>query len=409
MSYGLGIFGLTFFGNPPVPAMPVVRELGDFRFVVKAKSEGYAIRIDWHVPLPADSPDWSRRLRILRKQGEWPQRWDDDALVIVDSVYPILDGDYFIEQTGLEAGTTYYYALFQERLDGSWVNDRIANRGSAYPYDRWGAVDYMFDTLPRGYRSEDASVGHLYQFLGILGALVDNAKTDAEHLLTLMEIGSIHDDLIYLLDMKLGWPTWFAAGGLQRRRDTARAVDLYKILGREASYAQMLEAVSDWEATIAEGWKYVMFSNGRFESKTPDMSDPDNIRLRGRIDDILKYTPDTDGWHSVNGLGFFLEEIPGISAGLTSAMVDRFLELIEWGKASYVNYQLIVVPVTEEVFPLEDFVIEELLVIYTPVIAPLIEEEPWTTSSWSLFTSNDLNETTNTVDDRTFHNDIVYV
>lgn len=410
MSYGTGPYGITFWGGTPLLAPPVIREIGEFEFTVKAKIEGFAIRIEYSVPTPAEAPDWGRRLRILRKQGEWPQSWDDaGAQVLVDDVYPALSGDYWIEQTGLEAGTIYYYALFAQRIDGAWINDVKLNRGSAYPYDRWGAVDYMFGTLPRGFRSEDAAVGHLYQFLSILGALVDNIKTDAEHLLTLMEIDAIHDDLIQLLDKKLGWPTWHAAGGLQRRVETSQAVDLYKLLGREVSYEQMLEGISDWEATIVEGWRYVFFSNDRFGSKTPDMTDPDNIRLRGRIDDVLKYTNDGNGWHAVTGLGFFLEEILGISGPFTSETVDRVRELIEWGKASYVTYGMIMTPMTEESVSLASDVIEEWEELLTYLIDQLIEEFGWTTTDWTLFESNDAACTTTTLTDRVFHEDLEYL
>ncbi len=408
MAYGTGIYGITFFGNATTPAIPVVREIGDFQFTVTPKTEGYSIRVDWHVPDPTDAPEWTRRLRILRKRGEWPQSWDDSgAVVLVDVLYPAIEDDYYLEQTGMESGVIYYYALFQERVDGAWINDIDANRGSAYAFARWGFVDYMFNTLPRGYRSEDANTGHLYQFLSVIGALFDNMKTDVEHLLTLMEIDNIHDDLIFMIDKKLGWPTWNAAGGLQRRNETAAAVDLYKLLGRADAYEQMLEEISDWEATIVEGWKYVFFSNDRFESKTPDTTDPDTRRLIGRVDDILKYTPDTEGWHSVSGLGFFLEEIPGISDGISASMLDRTRELIEWAKASYVMWGLTLLPMTEEYFS-SNMILEEEYLILSPVIEPLIEELGWETSSWSLFTSNDTGSTSTTIDDRTFHTDITY-
>jgi len=224
-----------------------------------------------------------------------------------------------------------------------------------------------------------------------------------------MEIDAIHDDLIQLLDKKLGWPTWHAAGGLQRRVETSQAVDLYKLLGREVSYEQMLEGISDWEATIVEGWRYVFFSNDRFGSKTPDMTDPDNIRLRGRIDDVLKYTNDGNGWHAVTGLGFFLEEILGISGPFTSETVDRVRELIEWGKASYVTYGMIMTPMTEESVSLASDVIEEWEELLTYLIDQLIEEFGWTTTDWTLFESNDAACTTTTLTDRVFHEDLEYL
>jgi len=240
--------------------------------------------------------------------------------------------------------------------------------------------------------------------------MLDGIKTDAENLLTLFSANEVHDDLIYLIDKKLGWPTWHVAGGLQRREETLAAVDLYKILGTTGGYEQLLEAVSNWDVTVVEGWKYVFFSNNRFDSKTPDMTDPDTLRLRGYIDDILKYTPETDRWHSVNGLGFFLEEIPGVSAGISASMIDRINFLIEWGKASYVTTGIIVSPIDEElVFVLIETMLEPLHIHSEEQGVATETDLGYTTTSWNLFESLDSGSTTNTIDDRTFHSSIQYL
>jgi hypothetical protein len=390
MSYGwgLGWGGIELWGSVGIPAAQISRELGEFNFSCKALFQGNSIEFSFTVPEVADAPQWTRRLRVLRKQGEWPQSWDDsDAYESLDDVFP-LSGTYTITETGLEAGVIYYYVLFAEGTDGVWVSDPILNRCSKYPYNRWGFVDYTYNSLPRGYRSEDATLLHLYQFLSVFGAMLDSIKTDTENLLSLFSIDEIHDDLIYLIDKKLGWPTWHVAGGLQRRIETTQAVDLYKLLGRAAGYEQLLEGVSEWDATIVEGWKYVMFSNGLFGSTTPDMTDPDVIRLRGRIEDVLKYTPDTDGWHSVTGLGFFLQEIPGVSEEISEAMLDRTVFLIDWSKASYVTYGLIAQPTIDELVRVaEESFYDDLFIHYESQGVTDEEDLGYTTSSWTLFES----------------------
>jgi len=409
MSYGSGAYGLIPFGSTPILGPSAVREIGDFQFNVKAKSEGYTIRIEWSVPLVSDAPTWTRRIKILRKKGEWPQSYDDSgASIVIDDVYPAIAEDYFIDQTGLEAGVIYYYALFAERNDGNWISDKIANRDSAYPYDRWGFVEYMYDSLPRGYRSEDVDVQHLYQFLSVIGAIFDNSKTDIENLLTLFSIDEVHDDLIYLMDRKVGWPTWHDANGLKRREDAAEAVDFYKIKGRAAAYDQLLSGISSWDLTVVEGWKYVLFTNGLYNSTIVDTTNPDTIRLMGRIDDINKYINDSNGWHSVSGLGFFLEEIPGVSGPITSSMIERSFELIEWSKASYVTYGLIFTPVSEEEIAATD-ITDEYEDIYGYLYGSTIEELSYETSDLGLFVTNDLTKTTNTLTDRIFHPDINYI
>lgn len=257
--YALGEpWGSVLFAAPPSP-----RSLGPFGFECLAKSEGFSILVSFTAPEPADAPEWLRQVRILRKVGEWPQSFDDPgASVVLDDIFPAA-GTFSVLQEELVQGQIYYYALFAKRTDGAWVHDRFLDRCSSYPYDRWGACDYMFASLPRGFRSQDVGFDHLYGFICIFGTLVDDLKTDVEHLKTLFEIDNIHDDLIFLLDRTIGWPTWHATGGLQRRRETADAVSVYKIKGREAAYAQVLGEISNWELVLVEGWRYVMFSNGK--------------------------------------------------------------------------------------------------------------------------------------------------
>lgn len=413
MGWGSSAFGISpWGGNPVAAAAPVVlRELGDFGFQVLARTIGGILRVYFTVPAFSEAPNWDRHLIILRKQGEWPRSWNDaDAWVSIDDWFPVgTEGDYYFEEANVDAGTIYYYALFTLRDDGVWINDTGTGRDSAYPYDRWGFTDYMFDTLPRGYRSEDAAVGHLYQFLSVLGALLDNAKTDVEQLLSLFCIDEIHVDLLPLLDAKIGWPTWAAAPGLQQRQETANAVAIYKLLGRADAYEALLEEASDWDTTVVEGWRYVMFSNGVFGSTTPDFSDPLEVKFMGRISDRLKYTNDCTGWHAVTGLGLFLSEIPGVSGALTGEILDRCGFLIEWAKASYVTTSLIATTLHEESTDLgdidEDW--EEWLISLETELWPIETDLGYTTTSWTMFYSLEPDSTTNTIDDRTYHSAIV--
>lgn len=412
-------WGLEFWGVGPWGSVELGSSissggnLGPFEFQVVALSKGYSIKITFTAPDAADAPLWSRRLRILRKQGEWPQSWDDsDTSLVLDNSYLASGGHQVIEED-LVAGQTYYYALYTLATDGTWIHDSEEYRGSAYPYDRWGGSEYLFKSLPRGWQSDDVASGHLQGFVSIFGALSDNLKTDIEHLSTLFEINSIHDDLIYLLDRRIGWPTWLAAGGLQRRKETSEAVDIYKLLGRTVAYERLLEGVSDWDAEIVKGWRYVFFSNGLYGSTTPDLSTQDLIdeieRERGSVDDVLKYTNHSTNWHSMSGLSFVLSEIEGVSGSLTSTMLSRFLELIEWGKASYVNSNLVAIPISSDSVsvPLEEW--EDIRTYSDVVLTPLDESLIATTADVSLFLSTDAASTTNTLDDRVFHSALEYV
>jgi len=343
MSFGLSGYGIAIYGSIIYPAPDVLMELGEFNFYVESKLVGSTVRVFYSVPSVADSPTWTRRIRILRKWGEWPQAYDDgDAELLLDDTFPALTvGDYFFDDSNKTPGAIYYYALFALRNDGQWINDTTLNRDSAYPYDRWGAVDYGYKSLPRGYRTDDTSTNHLYQFLGAVLANVDALKTDCENLLSLFSIESIHQDLLWLIDSWIGWPTWKAAGGLRQREETLAAADWFRTKGTKGAYEELIEGPSDWDLQIQEGWKFVCWTNGRFSTGTVDTTDVTIPPLIGTQTDKLRYTPDSLGWHSCVGLGFFLVSIPAVSQPLTTEQEDRLDFLIEWGKASFVTIEII--------------------------------------------------------------------
>lgn len=415
--YGTGVYGFGIpYGSLALTTTAFEQALGDFQFEVIPMSEGSKIKIRFYAPTTAEAPQWSRRLRILRKIGEWAQSYDDaDAYETVDSIYAT-SGTYTIIETDLVPGQLYYYSLYTLSVDGNWIHIRFTDRGSAYPYDRWGCAEYMFNSLPRGWRTEDITIGDLFNFMTIFGALADDIKTDCEHLLTLFSIEDIHEDLIWLIDRKLGWPTWHETSGIQKRQETLLAVSLYKIgLGTPTAYEAILEEISSWDVEIVEGWKYVFFSNGQFDSVTPDLStvakQEEIQRLYGRRDDLLKYTNDTEEWHAVNGLAFFLTEIPGVSEGLTGIMVDRFNVMIEWSKASYANTHLILEPTTEEIVQVPvDTWYDYLFIHYEEMGLTTADEDIYyTTTDLDMFISTAAASTTNTLSDRTYHEEISYV
>jgi hypothetical protein len=406
----------------PSSADPSVTSLGPFDFSVEALSTGSALRVSLTIPELTASPDWNRQIRILRKIGEYPQAYNDaDAEVFLVNSYAAIGGiTETYDDTGLLQGQIYYYALFAENLSGSWIHDWRLDRDSAYPYARWGSAEYLFKSMPFGWQKADSEgSGHLEDFLTIFGALCDNIKTDAENLGSLFEINSIHADLIEYLDDKIAWPTWYSAGGLQRRKDTAKAVDLYKLIGTESAYVQLLEGVSDWDAEVDEGWRFIMWSNNKFSSTTPDTTDPNLLPNVGLTSDLLKYTVDNDSWHSLSGLLFTMSEIPGVSGPFTSEMISRYHELIDFSKATFVNYQLVLVPSNEELFDMATRVSDEwnigmdTVTRYESVDSVLETDLGATTSSVSLFESWGpavaYVSLTNDVDYRTYHSALAYV
>jgi len=413
---GVSFLGSGYVGSASGPAGN--RSLGDFNFQISANSIGFKIDISIDIPGLAEAPEWDRELRVLRKIGEWPQGYDDaDAEIVVAKTYATT-GDFTdtFEDSDLLAGQIYYYALYEKRTDDYWLHDSFLGRGSAYPYDRWGAGEYLFKSMPHGWQRQDVDQGDALQnFLMIFGALVDDIKTDAENLRTLFEIDSIHADLLPYLDAKIAWPTWLANNGLSRRQETKNAVDAYKLIGREQAYEVLIEGVSGWDAEIEEGWRYVMFSNGLYGCTTPDTTDPNLLPNVGLTSDLLKYTNDDNSWHSLSGIVFMLSEIPGVSGEFTQAMVYRYHELIELVSATFVNYNLYLIPITEELFPMtgvvDDWDHGDDVYTYSEILpgAPLDEDVGATTTSLTLFESNDTSATTTTATDRTFHSALTYL
>lgn len=414
---GISYLGSGYVGSASGPAEG--RSLGVFNFTVTADSVGSDVNISIDIPGLSEAPDWARELRVLRKIGEWPQGASDAAAeTVVSKTYALVGGitDTFTD-SDLQPGQIYYYALYEKRNDGAWINDYILGRDSAYPYDRWGASTYLFGSMPRGWQKQDVeNDDDLQNFLAIFGALTDDIKTDAENLLTLFEVNYIHEDLLSYLDDKIAWPTWYAAGGIQKRKETLRAVDTYKLIGRELSYELLIEEVSDWDAEMYEGWRYVMFTNGRYGSTLPDTTDPTLIPNVGLLTDILKYTSSNSSldWHSLSGVFFALTEIPGVSGGFTVAMLDRYHELIDFAKASFINYGLGLLLSTSEVFPmtwvLDDWDHGDDIWTYSESFPATLEEDvSATTTSLTLFETNDTACTTNTATDRLFHSALTYL
>jgi len=424
---GIGSNPVGSFSIGSNPGLNDVRSLADFNLQVKAESYGEAITISVDIPdLNLVGSEWGRELLILRKSGEWPQYEDDpDAVVTLHKAYPSTGNiTETVTETDLAPLNDYYYALFEKKTDGAWINDMTLGRASAYPYARWGFDEYIFTSLPRGWQRNDS--GDLENFCKIFGAILDDTKTDIEYLRTLYEISNIHEDLIPYLDAKIAWPTWYAAGGLRKRTDTANAVDLYKLKGTVPGFESSIEGVSQWDVSIVEGWKYVMFTNGLYESKTPGpFPDAAFLQNAGRITDKFKYTNDGTNemrWHSVNGLLLYLEQLP-VSGEFNAQMISRYREMVDLVKASYANVAMLLAPSYEEVYPLsgiEDFYNSggDPYAVPESMGVPIEEDLGYTTGDVTLFLSEPYGNSSITPDTttppadthfRTFHEALEYV
>ena len=263
----------------------------------------------------------------------------------------------------------------------------------------------MYLSLPRGWRSHDTTQD-LFNFFDMIGALSDDVKTDCEYLKTLFSISEVHEDLLPIADSKIGWPTWIQAGGIHKRQDSASAVDTYKRLGTEYGYAQLIETVTDWELTITWGWQYIMWSNNPY-CTTPDLTDPEIRTDLNGPNDKLRYTNDTSRWQSLTGLGFYLTEIPGITGPFTQEMWNRVLFLIEWGKASFVVYQVRIVPVSDEEYPADGIIDETefplIAYIERSVGMESDEEDAPYSPDLEIFMTNNPNSVTNSAEDCVWH------
>lgn len=413
--------GTTSFGYIPLGSVPSSGEsysTGDFNFSVVAHPVGGKIVVSYSVPAAADAPLWSRELKVLRKRYEWPGSYDDSQCVtIINTTYGSGAQTVTIEDTtDIVPDTTYYYALYELRVDGYWLLDPTVSRKSAYAYSSWGFSDYLFSSLPAGWQRADSTssggTGDLKRFMDIFGGAFDSIKSDIEQLGTLYEIETLHADLIRFLDQKIGWPTWHAIGAIKKRLETEDAVDIFKVIGTRTAITATMEDIYGWTTEIVEGWKYVMFSNGLFGCTTPDLADPKYKSNIGLITDYLKYVndgSDETSWHCVNGLAVYLTDTPG-SEGISSDSLSRYAELLNFVKAAYANVKFIVIPIDEDVYDL-DWVVDsyEEITAYPGYEEFTEEDMGYTTSDLALFLSNDATTVTNDLADRTFHSAIEYV
>lgn len=388
--------------------------LGDFGFRIENIYGEKSLRVSVDIPKEGAFLGWTGRIRILMKQGEYPRGpFDGEALLVADEVYEE-EGTRSFTSTDLAAGETYYYSLYEYREDGAWVHDPQNGRVSQYPYGRWGIGDYLYSCLPSGWRSEDTRVGgDLRAFVEMVSLLFEGAKTEAENLLSLFSVTDIDETLLPLLDDRIGWPTWETAPGKRKREDTLRAVPWNKKKGTDDSYASLLGEILGWEATPVEGWRFVMFSNGEYGSKTPDFSGGNGVVLRekmGTDQDLLKYCNDTVGWHGMTGIGIFLQEVIGIGDAVREDALDRARFVLEKFGASYANFELLFYPVRveegwgpalEEWSPWED--------ILSFAYAGSADEDAGATSDCSLFLSTTAGSVTTDSGWRTYHEEIEYV
>jgi len=343
---GIGLSPLGYIPFGSVPSLGDSYSLGEFNFAIKALPIGGKIQVSFDVPGVSEAVSWKRELKILRKRYEWANAEDDSsATEIHHTTYPTGPSSVTIEDsTDLVDGVIYYYTLYELRVDDEWITDPVVGRKSAFPFSRWGFSDYMYRSMPAGWQRADSisngGTGDLERFLDIFGASFDSIKSDVEHLGTLYEIETIHVDLLPLLDQKIGWPTWYAAGGIKQRKETGVASDFFQIVGTTTAITAACEDISAFNSDVVEGWKYVMFSNGLYGCTTPDTDDSDTLANKGLKTDIIKYTNDNTtitSWYCVNGIGVFLTG----SGTVTSDALARYDEMLQFITATFVNIGLI--------------------------------------------------------------------
>jgi hypothetical protein len=108
-------------------------------------------------------------------------------------------------------------------------------------------------------------------------------------------------------------------------------------------------------ATQLNAWQSVAYGEETFIAVCYDGTEQVMKSVESAIPEMLKYTNDSFGWYAVNGLGFRAEEIEGVSVELTDSIIQRWYQLIEFSRASYVVYGIVVAPIaTEEEVPIAE-------------------------------------------------------
>jgi phage tail-like protein len=249
----------------------------------------------------------------------------------------------------------------------------------------------------------------LEKFISIFGYVADSVKTEIDMVRDNYDIEVVHAKLIPYIDAILGWPTNVDLDVQSRRRETSRAVDLYKIKGRIDALEAFVENVASWEATTHYGWLMVMYLNNE-ETPLPTPATVDLTKIWA-LDDELKYLPSQESWRCLNGVNLRFEEIEDVSSELAATTLRKLSRIAPKYVASHwTNLSYTVDTLDNELVPAPVDLLSREDIIYGEVVPVPVDVEALAVwgSMVSLVVLNVSSRTMNTATVRMHHKDLSY-
>jgi hypothetical protein len=222
-----------------------------------AHPAGHRIDLDWINPDPAGYPG----VRVVRREGTHPVT-PDDGVVVAEG-----EGLARATDTGLRAGTVYYYSLFPSPAGVPDYRIDRGNRAAAMatgPHDLAGqmyellpAIYHRYDTspppaVPAGMTAADRERGQLRRFLDLPGGQLDQLYSLIRALPDLAHLDRVDGRLLPLLGRWIGWKTDHRLEYAGQRSELRQAPALYRTIGLIPTVEATVKRISGWESRTKE-------------------------------------------------------------------------------------------------------------------------------------------------------------
>jgi phage tail-like protein len=191
----------------------------------RIEEQGVTVRLD--ESLDPDSSDWKRRV--------------------------------IVEDRGLEPEQIYYYRIFMPAVTGPEpFHSERDWRTAVMATGRYGLSEQLYRRLPGVHQYYDEPVpaergrGQLRRFLGIHGAALDQARSQAEGLRSRHDLHEAHADVLPSLARWIGWQPDLTLDAPLLRNDIVQAPEIYRTMGTVPNLRAMVNRVTGWDCEIKE-------------------------------------------------------------------------------------------------------------------------------------------------------------
>ena len=229
-----------------------------------AHPDGNRIDLRWRVSESSDYPG----VRVVRREGTHP-RTPDDGVEVAHGLNIQSAAD-----SGLEAETVYYYALFPFRNEPPEYYYHRHNRISALTTGPYAFAQFMHELLPAIYHRydtrlaqagsvsvEDQNKGQLRRFLDLPGGQLDQLHSFAKAALDLHNLQKVEGSLLPLLAQWIGWKTDYNLEVETQRNEIRHAPAVYHTIGLIPTVESTIKRISDWESRSKEFLHNLLRSN----------------------------------------------------------------------------------------------------------------------------------------------------